>query len=669
MRTLPLVLHQVRHPLVKTPLYHHQAIMMDEWECYETFLVETKTGTGKTTAAVMPLLKYKEKGFLVYPTNELIRDQVESIAAIARLEGLNPCVFTPNTSKEEYGKADVVLIHIDAEKLKEWDEKLHLGGKWAVLKFLLQADKERKLILTNPDILFLIFAFRYRAEALAALMGFQNLIIDEFHLYQGVEFAHALFMVHLARHLGIFKRVVLLSATPAPEVRKYLEEILSPFVINSKNISCYSTIGMRTAVHEVEVITKKIDRDVVEKAIEIIKELKPQIDILRKQNISDEYIPLVVVLNSVVNAMRLEDRLAEEGFNREELLIIRGLTSKSIRIKDERKLIAIGTSAIEVGIDFKCDYLIFEATEAPSFLQRFGRLGRHQPGVAYVLCSSNVELGISKLPPKITRAEFEEHIYEWYTSPETRPWFIATEGGLLTVFALANNIVARVLESKGITIEDVEEIKNRIRQIMLIYAQKIGIEKYHANAEKQYKLAQRGIKGFEWVYTYQNLNTFRTSLPSVTVCDFAEKERRGDYEFAKYNVDIGTLLKRGEGITFNPKIPNNDGQLGMITVKGYGRYKKIQVIPDFNDRDCNVIMTTKNWPQLAFLQDGKRIPISEIMTLKEHIFVVLPKVIRTNIDWRLPVFDCGNHVIAFDGMALLLQEIYTRIESNHKYKN
>ena len=84
----------------------------------------------------------------------------------------------------------------------------------------MRGGNKTKIIFTNPDILFLIFALRYRAEALASLQGYQTLVVDEFHLYQGVEFAHALFMVHLARHLGMFERVVLLSATPDPEVKR-----------------------------------------------------------------------------------------------------------------------------------------------------------------------------------------------------------------------------------------------------------------------------------------------------------------------------------------------------------------------------------------------------------------------------------------------------------------
>jgi CRISPR-associated endonuclease/helicase Cas3 len=188
-QTFPLI----NYPETRLQLYPHQAAVINEWDKHGTFLLETKTGTGKTIGAVMFLLKRKERAILVYPTNELIRDQVTSIAGIADLEGLKASVLTPETPKEEFSRADVVLVHIDAAALAEWDKKKHLGGKWAARKHLLVADKPVKLILTNPDILFLIFALRYRAEPLAALQAYRNLIVDEFHLYQGLRYLPMVF--------------------------------------------------------------------------------------------------------------------------------------------------------------------------------------------------------------------------------------------------------------------------------------------------------------------------------------------------------------------------------------------------------------------------------------------------------------------------------------------
>lgn len=476
MKTLPLTLPLVQHPLVLTPLYHHQAVMLDEWTNHRTFLVGTKTGTGKTAAAVLPILKYKESAVMVYPTNELIRNQVAGVANMARLEGLNPCIYDPETTKEEFGKADVLLVHIDAAALEKWGREKGWGSKWKVLSRLLESEKT-KVIFTNPDILFLIFALRYRGEALAALQGYRTLVVDEFHLYQGVEFAHALFMVHLARHMGMFERVVLLSATPDPQVKKTLRDFFAPLEIDLSTRSKYAVQKNRTAVHGIKIIPCHAGTDPVETAVATVTSLKRKLIELGKQQNDPDYIPAVVVLNSVVNAIRLEDRLVEEGFSREELLIVRGLSQRGIRQKRPEHLLVIGTSAIEVGVDFKCDYLVFEAFEAPSFMQRFGRVGRHRPGTAFVICPENVRAGIEGLGAEVTRDEFETKVYDWYMTPESRPWFIATRSGIITVYALINNFVAKIQDGFRENPENILEIKNKLDDIAEKYARKIHCEK------------------------------------------------------------------------------------------------------------------------------------------------------------------------------------------------
>lgn len=45
------------------------------------------------------------------------------------------------------------------------------------------------------------------------------------------------------------------------------------------------------------------------------------------------------------------------------------------------------------------------------------------------------------------------------------------------------------------------------------------------------------------------------------------------------------------------------------------------------------------------------------MTLKDHIFVIVPKIVVDELDWRVPAFDCGRHLIALDGAALLVDEV------------
>jgi hypothetical protein len=40
--------------------------------------------------------------------------------------------------------------------------------------------------------------------------------------------------------------------------------------------------------------------------------------------------------------------------------------------------------------------------------------------------------------------------------------------------------------------------------------------------------------------------------------------------------------------------------------------------------------------------------------------IVLPEEMQQHTDWRMAIFECGQHIVAFDGDALLLREIWQR---------
>jgi hypothetical protein len=48
------------------------------------------------------------------------------------------------------------------------------------------------------------------------------------------------------------------------------------------------------------------------------------------------------------------------------------------------------------------------------------------------------------------------------------------------------------------------------------------------------------------------------------------------------------------------------------------------------------------------------------MRLKNHIFVIVTKIVEDELGCRLTVFECGWHLIAFDGAALIVNEIYNQ---------
>jgi CRISPR-associated helicase Cas3 len=659
------------HQASRSSLYPHQAAMWEGWDRYPTMLLAAKTGTGKTRAAMLPVLKGRQWAVAAYPTNELLRDQVRAVTKFSKEEGIEPLVWTPQEWEsrdraKRYGQADHLLVPIDGNLLDQWQGVMHCKNRGETLRRLLDPDKP-KILFTNPDILFLILGLQYHAEPFEALRRYETLILDEFHLYHGVELAHALIMVALARGFEIFRRLILLSATPHPEVAALLERALTPTVIASQlargsesaatqqaEEANQTSIQSRTAVHGVELTPVQVTGgDSVEILLGHLVALKAELKRLRAEEGDDDYLPAVVIVNSVVNAIRLEDRLVESGFPRDCLAIIRGLSHRAIR--DRRgKLLALGTSAIEVGVDFHCDILLFEASEAGSFLQRFGRVGRHRPGKAIALVPSNAFQGMSTLPSEIDRASFEDGIHAWYSSVDARPWFVTTEHGMITARALAENLLKTVEKDRNSKPLILTQLRQKIDTVLADHANRLGVSSQNLKAKAAFERCSARKTLSQWLNTYRRLNSFRTSLPSVKVHDFSEQHRRQDWEMGEYEADLSTLLKRAKDLRWNEK-------LAMMTIRGIGKYRRVFTSYPFAHDDCGQILETQKFPDLRLYQDGESTPISDLMGRKPHIFTVVPKsAVEEEIDWRLSVFEAGKYLIAFDGGALLLLELWKK---------
>lgn len=79
---------------------------------------------------------------------------------------------------------------------------------------------------------------------------------------------------------------------------------------------------------------------------------------------------------------------------------------------DLERAVLISTSAVEVGVDFNADTLITEECEGSSFLQRFGRVGRHGKGSkVVVLVSGDTHAALNDFDNiQISREDFSTRI-------------------------------------------------------------------------------------------------------------------------------------------------------------------------------------------------------------------------------------------------------------------
>jgi CRISPR-associated endonuclease/helicase Cas3 len=240
-----------------------------------------------------------------------------------------------------------------------------------------------QVILTNPDIFNLVMNYRYGSNIYSDQelpytleTNFDDLIFDEFHIFSMPQIVAAITaMLFLLECMpGNAPRFLFSSATPDPTFLRMMKRADITFHEVRGTYSSNSGNGMRHILHPSSLTLHKLQED---ETTEIWLQRNLDIIIQHWQQASRK--PKgVIILNSVVAARRvarmLKGQLLPYGIKIGE---VTGLvdTQQRHRAMEEADLI-IGTSTIDVGIDFNISLLIFETLDAGSFLQRLGRLGR-----------------------------------------------------------------------------------------------------------------------------------------------------------------------------------------------------------------------------------------------------------------------------------------------------
>lgn len=640
--------------------YVHQAALFDEWHTHKAFLLTTKTGSGKTQAAALPVIANGESAFFVYPTNALIEDQERGIRELAEGMGWQAYSYAAGDAfdKTAFNQADVILFRIDADNLEKIRREKRHRTKGQTLKYLLNANSGRPtIVLTNPDTLFLILSLRY-GQGMAvfqSLKQYQTLVVDEFHLYGGVELAHLLFMLHYCRDQGFFgSRFVLLSATPDENVSKILDQVIAPHRVPVKGNMPYPSTKKRTVAYPVELHPVSPGEEPVEKALQQFEMLRPELERLFSQNTADDYVPLVIIFNSVMAAMYAADILRERHqVPADQIGEYRGLMDRQLR-SFRNKLVVVGTSAIEVGVDFKCRYLIFEAGDVAAFMQRFGRIGRHEVGTAYLLAPPNVLEADGDIAEPLSRDELEEHARRWYAQNDARPWFTRTKSGLYTVALLAWKMVDTIAADPAATDEVIKNAQVRIDTLLVDYATRIGAQSAYKRVHRCLRIYKNNPEhpGWAWLRAYEKQVAFRTSSVNLRVHDIREEQRRWG-EGGWYDVDLRTLLRRGK----NPHRKKDKNSEEYISIYGYTKAVRVNaLVSDITLGDLHSTQRRK----VTLTREGKNTHLSDVMKREGHLFVVVPDSVRLAMDWRIPTYYHPKGLLAFDGAALLLKEIYER---------
>lgn len=351
------------------------------------------TGDGKSLAAYLKAMTGKNYTLAMYPTNELARDQERQVQNYKML-------FNPDY--------DPQICRLTGATLENFVETKKLPSKQ---QGIINLTDNSEILLTNPDIFHYIHSFRYlrrspknpnkgdNADKLFRKIdeAYKLFIFDEFHIFSSPQIASVLNSILLMKHTSSGKKFLFLSATPNELLQDFLRqanmsfEIVDPVTEDKyrfastpetatwRSISQPITLTFPT---ELEPNAKASYQWLVENAEETI--LKFFLDHPGSKG--------AIILNSIASVYKLLG-LLKPLFERYSLrvLVNTSLTGETERSQSITQAdLLIGTSTIDVGVDFKINFLVFEASDAGNFIQRFGRLGRHpdflpRPYQAYAL--------------------------------------------------------------------------------------------------------------------------------------------------------------------------------------------------------------------------------------------------------------------------------------------
>ncbi|WP_218082405.1 type I-D CRISPR-associated helicase Cas3' [Anthocerotibacter panamensis] len=335
------------------------------------------TGDGKSLTIVLETF-FSESYYCVlamYPTNELARDQESQMKEYI-------ATFKPTGEPR--------VSRLSGPELEVYAENEGLP-KYAALN---TQSQQHEILLSNPDIFHYLHqgAYLRKGDSPDLLWGridkdFNLFVFDEFHVFSAPQIVGVINTLLLIRNTNRNKKFLFLSATPDQQLINLLEKAgFRVKVINPHDKGKYQFPENIVTQQELEEqhwrqVARKIDLHFVSlqlqaKALE--EWLRAEGAMIRDQFVQFPGTKGAIILNSIAAVKRLlpyfQELLAPLGLTVSENT---GLSSKSVKEKSLEADLVLGTSTIDIGVDFKINLLLFESADAGSFIQRLGRLGRH----------------------------------------------------------------------------------------------------------------------------------------------------------------------------------------------------------------------------------------------------------------------------------------------------
>ncbi len=335
------------------------------------------TGDGKSLAAYLKTLTQNLFSVVsLYPTNELARDQEAQVKNYIDL-------FQPKIKPR--------CNRLSGELLELYAEEENQRKKQAIDTRMGSSE----ILISNPDLFHYIYRGAYLSpqenkDSLWAKIqnDIELMIFDEFHVFSAPQISSVLNTMLLRKFTqGKNIKCLFLSATPD---NTFIERLkVSGFncqIIDPETQNKYQFPGDGKAQKElIDRQWRKVVSQIELEFVPLESNSQASEDWLKQnaQLIVDQFNHVgskgAIILNSVAAVKRLvpffRELLKPLGLTVGENT---GLASRETKENSLAADLVIGTSTIDMGVDFKINFLLFESADAGNFIQRLGRLGRHQ---------------------------------------------------------------------------------------------------------------------------------------------------------------------------------------------------------------------------------------------------------------------------------------------------
>jgi CRISPR-associated endonuclease/helicase Cas3 len=366
---LALRTHDAEYPADEIAPYAHQRRLRELFTEQDAFLAvnDSPTGGGKTLSWLAPVVEQRLHALALYPTNALIEDQEQSIKKLL----------------EKHFEAEPEILPITADTLRNryGPEYSYADSNIEVLRQVLNdrlRRNEQVILLTNPDIFVLVRRNLYSQKVSVPIREFEVAVADEFHRAGLKEQNTLLFLLdelfNQPESISALSKLVFLSATPTNRLERRFEEAMSATYhrVTDRETDERRAFDAPPVAQSWRPVMPPVDLDV--RASATFGTADELLGDHREQTISFcTGGRTVVMLDGIHEVERVYSDLTD-AFPEKHIERIDGFHRGDETAKLDRFDVLVSNSAVEVGIDFDVERILFSGHNRASFLQRLGRL-------------------------------------------------------------------------------------------------------------------------------------------------------------------------------------------------------------------------------------------------------------------------------------------------------